>query len=162
MLVAGVDLGNRRDFTTVVTLDDLTITAAHRLPRKQKWANVIGQVNELIRPLDRIAVDATGVGAPVVEQIKGPKVTPVIITAGKIHREGETLYLSKSDLVQLLVAYLPRLRVASNAPGREALKEELSRFKIVPGRRGFKFTGKKGGHDDLVIGLALGVVNYHF
>jgi phage FluMu gp28-like protein len=149
--VAGVDIGQRRDYTAVVVLDaGGVIRAAHRLQLGQDWARIVAGVAALVRDCDPVVVDDTGVGAPVAEALAAlVPVVPFTFTKQ-----------SKLELIGHLAAMIGerRLRVAADATGADALREELSRFVAMPTRTGLALTGKgAGGHDDLVMATALAV-----
>jgi len=153
VVVAGVDIGQRRDFTAVVTLDNLgAVRGAHRLRLGQRWETIVASVAELVETADPVVIDATGVGAPVAEvlgsRITG-KVIPLVFTSS-----------SKRELVGMLAHVIGerRIHVPPDCPGADDLSEELRRFVASPTRTGWALTGKAGGgHDDLVMALALAV-----
>jgi len=67
---------------------------------------------------------------------------------------------SKRDLIGTLAHVIGerRIQVAADCPGADDLREELRHFVASPTRTGWAFTGKAGGgHDDLVMALALAV-----
>lgn len=154
MTVAGVDIGQRRDFTAVVTLDGQgVVRGAHQLRLGQGWSEIVTGVAALCGDCELIAIDATGMGGPIAEalatRLPGAKVEPFLFTRS-----------SKRQLIGLLSQVIGegQIRVDAAAPGAEALREELRRFVATPTRTGWAFTGKAGGgHDDLVIALGLAV-----
>jgi hypothetical protein len=102
-----------------------------------------------------MAVDATGVGTPVVEMLRAAlqsdqtamrcELKPVVITGGYGERHASgTWYVGKADLLTRLRASLELrdLRIAAGLPETPALVKELTGF----GGR---------GHDDMVMALAL-------
>jgi hypothetical protein len=103
-----------------------------------------------------MAVDATGVGTPVVEMLRAALLTdqttpmpcelkPVVITGGYGERHASgAWYVGKAELVTRLRASLELrdLRIAAGLPETPALVKELTGF----GGR---------GHDDMVMALAL-------
>lgn len=149
---AGVDIGRARDFTAIVLMDGMTVRGVHRLRLGQDWSQIIAGIVRLTAGCTHIAMDASGVGNPVVEavarQVTGT-VIPIIFTAQ-----------SKATMIQALVAAVSggRLQIDPYAPGREDLKEELRTFLATPSRTGWRFSGKQNGlKDDIVIALALAI-----
>ncbi len=111
-----------------------------------------------------LAVDATGVGWPVVELIRsaglGCEVTAVVITGGDREGRGDGMArVPKRDLVMGLQVLLETgaLKVAAGLDEGEALVREMSamRVKITPGRHEQFAAWREGAHDDLVLAVAL-------
>jgi hypothetical protein len=113
-----------------------------------------------------LAVDATGVGAPVVEMLRaarlGCALTPVTITSGeREHQTGAMCHVPKRDLMAGVQVLLEggRLRVARGMAETGALVKELMDVQITQRGIGGVRIGAEGAgkHDDLVIALALAV-----
>lgn len=148
MRTAGIDIGGVHDYSTVVTIENGTITGAHRVRLGETWRSQLATLVHLVRGCDLVAVDSTGVGAPIVEALEchGVRVTPFRFTASsKPH-----LLAGLSEAIHGRL-----LTMAPGAPGAADLKGELGRFTATPTRTGVKLSGKSGGGDDLVMGLAL-------
>lgn len=149
-MIAGVDIGRSRDFTAIVTLDDLVITRADRLRLGQEWRAIVEGILHTTAGCSHIVVDATGVGSPIVEALQeksSARVFPFLFTAA-----------SKPKLIGFLVSWFRDLSIHP-ACDAEDLREELSRFSAQPTRKGWKFSGKgRGGKDDLVMALALSLM----
>lgn len=150
MKVAGVDLGQLQDYTAIIVLDQYMVTRILRLRLGQKWDAIVSGVLAATADCDLLAVDCTGVGAAPVEsmQAKRPGVVPVRFTSS-----------SKRSLIMGLAEAIGTrtLGIASGIDGRDDLSEELKRFAATPTRKGWNFSGKKTGKDDLVMALALAV-----
>jgi len=151
---AGIDLAAKRDFTAVVLVNVLdtgfSVTAAHRLAHGP-WKNQMAGIARLTAGCEGAAIDGTGVGALVVEQLRGRLTVPLVSVVFTPARKTELI----ESLIETL--YNERLTVVPEAPGRDQLREELQRFSMSPTRRGAVYSGKKHGTDDLVIALALAV-----
>lgn len=98
-----------------------------------------------------LAVDATGVGDPIVESIKAARpathrIIPVVITGpGHAHWLNSRLIVPRQDLIANLQLHIEqrRLRAASGTKHAHVLQSELTNF------------GQAGEHDDLVLATAL-------
>jgi hypothetical protein len=181
-------LGQRRDYTAVAVLDEwkmntgfdymnwtpvteprIGVRHLERLPLGTSYVDIVERVKELEEklwdsPPDAVVVDATGVGAPVVDLLrKGrlkSRVVPVTITAGdKARSEGGHWMVPKQDLVAGLQVLLEqqRLRVAGAIPEAATFVRELQemRVKVGPGGREQYGAWREGAHDDLVLAVAL-------
>src|SRR5215471_13910271 len=114
----GLDLGQRQDFTAVAVVekDDRTWIKAplllrhlERMPLGTPYTKVLARVCGMMRHptmegRSRLVVDATGVGAPVVELLRsagmGGRMTAVTITAGdRAHGRGEDWHVPRRDLL---------------------------------------------------------------
>ncbi len=110
-----------------------------------------------------LVVDATGVGRPIVDQLRQSvsEVIAVTITAGKdaTFKDG-MWYVPKPELVGALVAALEndRLKIASGLRYAAALVGELQSFRRqVTGAGRAAYGAETGAHDDLVVAVALAV-----
>jgi hypothetical protein len=113
-----------------------------------------------------LAVDATGVGRAVVDQLKahGLSFMSVVITAGhKESRDGDTYRVPKRDLIArpqvLLQEGNRRLKIAPSLPEAGTLVEELLNFrhKITDAGNDTYGSWREGQHDDLLLALCLAV-----
>jgi hypothetical protein len=107
-----------------------------------------------------LVVDATGVGAPVVELLRAARLScrliPVQITGGLDENSDGVFYrVPKRDLVTGLQVLFDRwpLEIVSGAPGVGALLTELTEFKATPCVTGATRFG--GSKDDLTMAVAL-------
>lgn len=108
-------------------------------------------------------VDATGVGRPVVDEMraKGLRPVPVTITAGQSVTHGDGGYRRgpKPNLVSCLAMLLQtgRLKIARRVPLAAVLVEELKTFEVRHGAAGRDAYGawREGSHDDLVLAVAV-------
>ena len=113
------------------------------------------------RGVDDVLIDATGVGAPVVELIrdKGVDCTAVILTSGEnISREWRKLRLPKEQVISRLQVLLQQRCI--HLPATEearALSEELLNYEIRVSENAHLKMGvfSTGKHDDLATALGL-------
>ncbi len=112
-----------------------------------------------------LAIDATGVGRPVVdtfaERNLHAQLLPVTITGGhKAHSEAGGWLVPKRILVSTLQVALQnkRLRIAAKLPEAATLAKELQDFQLTfTENANDTYEGRKGAHDDLVLAVALGL-----
>jgi hypothetical protein len=111
-----------------------------------------------------LAVDATGVGAPVIDLFKRENhkshLQPIQIVGGAtVSREGGVTRVPKRNLVSTVQVYLQskRLRIASQLPEADTLTRELQNFqvKITDAANDTYGAWREGTHDDLVLAAAL-------
>jgi hypothetical protein len=142
-----------------------------RLPLGTPYPEVARRVLRLMRtpPLRDnavLAVDATGVGRAVVDQLKahGLSFKSVVITSGhKESRDGDTYRVPKKDLIArpqvLLQEGNRRLKIAPSLPKAGTLVQELLNFRHKITEAGNDTYGpwREGQHDDLLLALCLAV-----
>jgi hypothetical protein len=182
--VVGLDIGQRRDYSAIAVLehldeftgrrDPVTFDFVHRTVIRLRhvervrlgmpFAAVVDRVSELVRHPRlsdcTLVVDATGVGAPVVELLRTAKLPcrliPAQITGGLDESSDGVYYrVPKRDLVTGLQILFDRwpFEIQSNTPGVDALIRELAEFKARPSSCGnLRFGGTR---DDLTMALAL-------
>lgn len=140
-----------------------------RLPLGTRYPDVVERVKALLAtpPLQgnaELAVDATGVGAPVVDMLghAGLSFKSVVMTGGEREaRDGDTHRVPKRDLVAAPQVLLQgrRLKIAPDLPDAETLTDELLNFRHEVTRSANETYGawREGDHDDLVLAVALAV-----
>jgi hypothetical protein len=169
MFYIGVDLGQRADFTAFAVVEreeaprpwmvplyrGLNVRWLERLPLGTPYTAVARRAEEIagkLYPRCEMAIDATGLGAPVVDLLKNGtmrELAPVVITGGgKSHSSGGRFYVPKRDLVAGLQLLLEKeeLRIASKLREARALARELIDMRM---------NGTQETHDDLVLAVAL-------
>ncbi len=112
-----------------------------------------------------LAVDATGVGRPVVDMLRElamPVVLcPITLTSGHAANRAEdgTFLVPKKDVVAALMVLFQagRLAIAKTLPEATVLVKELKTFQTKITLAGNEVTGawREGQHDDLVLAVAL-------
>lgn len=174
----GLDLGQKRDHTAFTVLDKaeityderepvtyafrtetrLTVKHIERVPLGTEYPEIVHRVasvvrNPMLREAVTLAVDATGVGAPVVDLLRREKLKcnliPVVLTGGQTPAyAGSFQTVPRRDLLSNLQVLFEkdRIRLARGMPGLEELMKELA------GLRENKTVEK---HDDLAFSLAL-------
>ena len=179
MFCAGLDLGQRRDYTAIAVVErrdlfqaylppqfhSVAVRHVERLPLGTAYPAVVERVRAVVQsPVMpggcSLTVDATGVGQPVVDMLRaarlGCDICPVTITGGEhaqSHSSGWNV--PKSDLMGGLRVLLENgaLRIARDLRGARILMRELMDMRnLANGRVGAE---GKGQHDDLVMALAL-------
>lgn len=135
--------------------------------RGKPYPEIVARVAELVGKLQplgvSLVVDATGVGAPVVDLLRqaGLAPVPVIITGGtSVSRDKATWHVPKRELIGAVQATLQtaRLRIAMNLPLADTLVRELDTFKVSvdPKTRHDSYAAwREADHDDLVLATAL-------
>jgi len=183
----GLDLGQRRDHSAVALVEKLErvrpwgppdfeaflVRHLERMPLGMTYPQVVERVCAMAGMVGRsgpceLVVDATGVGAPVVDMLRreGPAcdISSVTITGGEKESGGPGYggghyNVPKRDLIVSVQLALERgeLRISGLLRDAGALVEEL-----VDVRKTFRESGRDrvgaegaGEHDDLVIALAL-------
>ena len=165
-LVGGLDLGQRVDHTVLVTAEvvgpNITVQEVVQLPLGISFAEQLALLALDRRGLDVLAVDSSGIGQSVAEQIVtrlGGTVVQVVTTSGSIppRYRRRRVSVSKEWLVRKLLdlAGSGRLAINPNAPGRDLLRRELASFELHPTAEGQRLEASKGEHDDSVMALGL-------
>ncbi len=120
---------------------------------------------ELEPVLPLLAVDATGVGRPVVDMLAAAnlpaELVPITITGGtRVTRDGDGYGVPKRDLVAALRLPLDarRLRWAAELPEARTLERELTGFRAkITAALHDSYGHRDGEHDDLLLALARAV-----
>lgn len=184
MYYLGVDLGQRKDHTALAILQrweasngydppvtrHLEVQYLERVPLGTPYTLIADRIRRLVQDPQlagrvAVAIDATGVGAPVVDLLRaarlGCDVTAVSITGGdRESHSGRTHNVPKRDLiagVQLLLEH-GQLRIARRLPAAFQLVKELVDVRATPTANPARpRLGADGGgeHDDLVIAVSL-------
>jgi hypothetical protein len=111
-----------------------------------------------------LVVDATGVGAPVVDLFRQRELQPIAVTitgGTAITHAGTYEYgVPKRDLVSTIAVLLEqrRLKIAEALPEARTLMDELQRFQRTVTRNGgdsYETPWREQAHDDLVLAVAL-------
>jgi hypothetical protein len=173
----GLDLGQRQDFSALAVVEreaegpELLVRHLERLPLGTAYIKVVARVCEVmahprLAGNGRLVVDATGVGAPVVEMLRAAgmftTVTAVTITGGaRAHGEsrgpGEQWRVPKKDLVSGLEVLLEsgHLKISRQLGEAERFVRELTSLKAHTGEGGRWRTEDSDEHDDLVMAAGL-------
>jgi phage FluMu gp28-like protein len=167
----GVDLGQVSDYTALAVLEEgpsrcYALRHLERL-RNRPYPEIVEGIARLVRRLPRrpvLAVDATGVGRPVVDMMREARMEAdlyaVTITGGDaVSRTGWEYRVPKRDLCSSVAVLLQseRLRIARNLPHARTLQHELVRFRvrISPDGHDSYSAWREEDHDDLVLAVAV-------
>jgi len=151
---AGVDFGKLEDYSVITILkqenDTLKLVYLHEFPQGTPYSSVIGHVvrdNKKFE-LRKILVDQTGVGEPVLEELKAQQVQNV---------EGLTFTVkTKEELLTSLRLAMEqgRLRI----PYHRRLAEQINEQQYAYSKSGhLTFSHPAGSHDDMLWALSLAV-----
>jgi hypothetical protein len=172
----GLDLGKKHDPAAVAVVERvdgvvqrLGVRHVERVPLGTPYPRVVDRVRQIVQsaPLRgrcALAVDATGVGEPVVDLLRaarlGCELCAVTITGGEYqHSRGSAWSVPKRDLIAQVQVLLERdeLRIARRMPDAGSLVRELLDMQSTTTSSGRRRLGADGygQHDDLVIALAL-------
>jgi hypothetical protein len=183
----GLDLGQRRDHSAVALVEKLErvrpwgppefeaflVRHLERMPLGTTYPQVVERVCAMVGIVGRfgaceLVLDATGVGAPVVDMLRreGPScdISSVTITGGEKETGGPgygggQYNVPKKDLIVSVQLALEKgeLRIAQSLREADALVEELVSVRKTAREGGRERVGaeRAGEHDDLVIALAL-------
>ncbi len=187
-LFIGLDLGQAKDYSALAIIECIrTVTngggkdeiTALNCIHLQRWqlrtsypaivADVVKMINSLkpsqsndSKPV--LAVDATGVGAPVIDLFKREKIhaelRPIQIVGGSnVSSEFGMTRVPKRDLVSVVQVALQNrtLKIAGGLGLAEVLSRELQNFtvKITDAANDVYGAWREGTHDDLVLAVAL-------
>ena len=145
MYFIGLDLGQRRDFSAVAVVEraeGLHVRHLERLALGTPYRDVVARVSDIawhpqLRGKVRVVVDATGVGAPVVEMMRAGRVscrvTAVTITGGeREHGRGEDWHVPKKDLLSGVRVLLEegQLKIHRELDEAATLVRELTEIRV--------------------------------
>ncbi len=174
----GLDLGQTKDYTALVILErhgeaeQAVFHARHleRFPLGTPYPAIVASVADMLKqaPLSsgtpRLAVDETGVGAPVVDLFRQARLNavlhPIHITGGAtVNYDRGVEYVPKRNLVSVVQVALQtdKLKIAEALPEAGTLVRELQGFqvKITEAANDTYGAWREGAHDDLVLAVAL-------
>lgn len=136
----GIDLAKKSDFTSIIGLDRFAYVSHYDTFQKD-WRQTKETI--LMLPASKIAIDSTGVGDPIAEDIASKRdgVNMVVFTSR-----------TKQQLMEGL-AYAIQNRAIFFPDGR--IKDQLEAFEFEYTRTGVKYSAPEGTHDDDVCALAL-------
>jgi len=144
-----------------------------RWPLGTSYPVIVNDVQGIMESLPQdatrhvLAIDQTGVGAPIVELFRQAphkyRIRAVHITGGSaVSHDGGITYVPKRDLVAAVAVALQTrtLKVDSSLKHADTLRDELLNFKVTFTASGHDSYGagadwRVGNHDDLVLALAI-------
>jgi hypothetical protein len=184
----GLDLGQRRDPSAIAVLEWVELTGPfdpvmyayrkmvalrlrflERIELGTPYPDVVERVAQVTRsPYLRgnchLAVDATGVGTPVVDLLRRApiecRMLPVMITSGDLETHDSGYYrVPKKVLITGLQVLLQcgGLQIAGRLEGVKALVKEMQAMRVKVTLAGNEQYGawREGEHDDMVFAVAL-------
>jgi phage FluMu gp28-like protein len=177
----GLDLGQSQDYSALVILErqgftkeTYTFLCRHlqRWPLQTSYPAIVADTARIVSSRELrsehksvLAVDATGVGAPVVDLFRRERMNaqlePIQITGGdSVTKDSGVTRVPKRDLVSAAqVAFQSgKLRIAPTLPEAQVLVRELQNFQVkinLETAHDSYGAWREGAHDDLVLALAL-------
>jgi hypothetical protein len=145
----------------------LAVRHLERFKLGTPYPAIVERVGRLLAtpPLDRgtaLVVDATGVGAPVVDLFRHAGLRPIAVTITGGHEvvaDRAQAHVPKRELISTVQALLQsgRLKIAEGLPEAATLVRELLAYQVKVSAAGRDTYGawREGQHDDLVLALAL-------
>jgi hypothetical protein len=174
--ILGIDVGQSNDPTALVVLEHpptrepiYQLRALQCFPLGTPYTELVNQITIRLKaePLagrTRVAIDATGVGAPVVDlfrsQLPGVPLYAITITGGtNVTGTGLQPHIPKRDLISTTTVLLEqrRLRIATALAETQTLTDELFNYRRTTSDTGHDTyaPSTRQGHDDLLLALTL-------
>lgn len=171
----GLDLGQANDYTALSVLEQLkekdeNVYHIRRLERIRgaPYPDIVKKVTTIMQSPTLVGnaslvVDATGVGAPVVDLFRQAKLSPIAISihgGDRATQEGPNWRVPKRDLVGVLQVLLQnnRLKISIKLKLGQILQGEMLNFKqkidLVTAHDSYS-AWREEDHDDLVLSVAL-------
>lgn len=141
----GIDLAKKYDFTVITGLDRFG-NVCHFDRFQMDWRQTKEKI--LALPNKPIAIDSTGVGDPIAEDVARFKQIDMVVFTSR----------SKQQMMEGL-AYAIQNRHITILEG--IMKDELESFEFEYTRSGVIYTAPSGMHDDTVCSLALAYKNFN-
>ena len=169
--VVGVDLGQTADYTAITILEERESNAydvryLERL-RNTPYPVIVRRLDHIVKRLPEkpsMAVDAIGVGRPVIDMIRDAHlpatVYPITLIGGDaVTRDGMERHVPKRDVASTIAVLLQtgRLRIARGLKESETLLRELLNFRVkisLSGHDSYE-AWREQEHDDLVLAVGL-------
>lgn len=138
----GIDLAKSVDYTVVIGLDAYGNTCYF-----DRWQSDWGLTKQKILALDYVpmAIDSTGVGDPIVEELQKSRADDSI----------EGFKFSSSSKQQLMEGLAVGVQQGAIGFPEGSIKDELDIFEFEYTRTGVRYAAPEGLHDDCVMSLAL-------
>jgi phage FluMu gp28-like protein len=152
----GVDLGKHQDYSVVSVIrknDDNSLSLIHcyQFPLESAYASVIGYVKALCEKwhnINKIYVDKTGLGDPIVEDMQNAGLPPVEGIIFSEPKKEEIASVTKQNMVE---------NIFKMPYDRDVINElNLERFELTKSGK-ISFNHPEGTHDDRFWSIALAV-----
>jgi len=150
---AGTDFGKLNDHSAIAIIKrqntQLKLVYVHEFPLKTPYTNVIGHLvtaNQKFHTFEKVTVDQTGVGEPVLEELKAQDIQNI---------EGLTFTVqTKENLLTSLKLAMEQKRL--RIPYHRRLCEQINQQQYQYSKTGhLTFSHPRGSHDDLLWALTL-------
>lgn len=168
----GVDLGQSADFTAISIIEQVEdlykLRHLERLPLGTSYIQVVERIKKMqaadsLKGKSTLIVDATGVGAPVIDMMRGSGLWPIAITitgGDTAHKEGNNYRVPKRDLISNMQVLFQNggLKIAEGLSHASIFVQELLNFKVkinVKTAHDSYEAWREGVHDDLVLSVSL-------
>jgi hypothetical protein len=135
----GIDLAKSSDYTAIIGLDRNGSVCDYRRFQKD-WRQTTQEILSL--PNAQIAIDSTGVGDPIAEDIARVKDVELFKFTSQ----------SKQQIMEGLSLAIQQRRITFP---EGQIKDELEQFEFEYTRTGVRYSAPAGLHDDCVCALAL-------
>ena len=161
--LVGIDIGRRRDYAAAVHMVSRNhgatwrVVRAEQIPHSADYGDLASYAAALADDGATVVVDATGVGAPVVERARELTTRPIwgaTIHGGQVdrRRRGHDLYLSKAGLIARARRLLGEGRITiSQRNGGDLLLYQLAQLAPVRRRGRRPALEARQGHDDVAL-----------
>ena len=161
----GVDLGQSADYTAISVIEKVedlyNLRHLERLPLGTSYIQM--QASNPLKGNSCLIVDATGVGAPVIDMMRHSGLWPVAITitgGDTAHQEGDNYRVPKRDLISNMQVLFQNgsLKIAEGLTLAHIFVQELLNFKVkinVKTAHDSYEAWREGVHDDLVLSVSL-------
>jgi hypothetical protein len=181
----GLDLAQTSDYSALIILERRGFSPQnytfdcrfiHRWKLKTAYPQIVADtvrwmnseaVNKGVKSRTTLAIDKTGIGAPIYDLFKAEKMparlVPILITGGdSVTTDSGTFRVPKRNLVAGVSIALQngKLKYSEELPLTETLKSELQNFKAKTSTAGHDSYGaasdwRVGNNDDLVLALSM-------
>jgi len=173
----GLDVGQAQDPTALAIVEHearsrhpvYNVRELYRYPLGTPYPVICDEISARLRsaPLARnslVAIDATGVGAPIVDLIKNQRdiydIYSITITGGTaVSGTSYQLTVPKRDLITktAILFQQHRIRIAASLPDTQQLLDELHSYRIKTSDTGHHTyaPAHSSDHDDLLLALSL-------
>jgi hypothetical protein len=140
----GVDLAKHQDYTVVIGLDDYGAVCVFERWQNLPWPMTIGKIKDLVDEDARTLIDSTGVGDPVLDQLK--------IERGNF----VGFHFSQAAKQRLMEGLAVSIQAHELTFPNGPIVQELLVFEYeMVGKSGVRYNAPSGYHDDCVVALAL-------
>jgi phage FluMu gp28-like protein len=146
----GIDLAKAVDWTTIIGLDKVGGVCHYQTFTKTNWKHITEQI-KLLPSNAQIAIDSTGVGDPIAEDISltMTNIEPFVFSSK-----------TKQQIMEGLAIAIQQRKITicddgNITRGTGRIRHQLEQYEFEYTRTGVKYTAPAGQHDDDVCSLAL-------